>query len=68
MTPTYIRVQNVNGEERAMPYCSATCAHNHGEHILKPWRGTVSEYFDYEFDETCTNCGVLIPASDEVPA
>ena len=62
---TYIRTQTVNGEERSIPYCSATCAQRQGEHILKPWRGAVAELQNYEFDEICTGCGELIPASAE---
>ena len=46
----------------AYPYCSRNCL------VQGPRdrsNGTVIQQIEnYEFDETCANCGVLIPATD----
>ena len=54
ITGTTIR----NGEEITFPFCSFTC----WTVLAMPGDRRRDYVSCYEFDETCANCGVLIPA------
>ena len=49
-------------EEYTTPYCSWACLDADNPHDLRDqWN---DERYFYEFDETCANCGKLVPAAE----
>lgn len=67
----YLATFTEHGDLITRPYCSLICRIDGARAGRGPnWWDNASyvgrDDDHYEFDETCANCGVLIPASPEV--
>lgn len=65
---TYLATTSVSAELITRPYCCEICRSRGAREGRGPhWRDSAScvirDDSAYEFDETCANCGALIPAS-----
>ena len=60
--PIFLGTDYVEGDHETLPFCSPDCT-NAYEIMSHVDFDEVWSDDSYEFDETCANCGVLIPAS-----
>ena len=64
---TYIGTIRQGGEcEKSFAFCRPQCRSSYFTRAMRKFT-TYRNDDRYEFDETCANCGVLIPAGEVAP-
>ena len=61
MTTFLANPKTYYGEEITLPYCSLSCRESAS--LNGAWTAVLWQSSSYEFDEKCSRCGELIPAS-----